>query len=341
MSHVLPRDTFRALVFKRDGNKCVLCGAPGQDAHHILERRLWPDGGYYLNNGATLCGPCHLLAEATTVSCAKIREAASIEERLLPPHFYKDNIYDKWGNIISPRDEWIRYKGELADDESVKKVIDHRVTYSPLVKYPRTYHMPWSPGVTKDDRVLQNMDHFKNRMVVVTEKLDGENTTMYRDHIHARSLDSDNHPTRNWVKGLWGQIRNDIPEGWRLCGENLYAKHSIAYDSLPSYFILFSIWNEQNVCLSWPETEFWAVLLNLKTPPMVYRGMYDEEMIRWCGEMHDSAYGDEREGYVLRLEESFHYKDFRTSVAKYVRENHVQTHGHWMRNIPTPNGLAK
>ena len=51
----LTRDQFRNGVFARDGHKCVLCQAPGQDAHHIMERRLFPDGGYYLDNGATVC----------------------------------------------------------------------------------------------------------------------------------------------------------------------------------------------------------------------------------------------------------------------------------------------
>ena len=54
---LLSRDDFRELTFQRDGHRCVLCGAPAQDAHHIIERRLFPDGGYYLGNGASVCGP--------------------------------------------------------------------------------------------------------------------------------------------------------------------------------------------------------------------------------------------------------------------------------------------
>ena len=30
--------------------------------------------------------------------------------------------------------------------------------------------------------------------------------------------------------------------------------HSIAYDALPAHFLVFSIWNERNECLSWDET---------------------------------------------------------------------------------------
>jgi len=92
------------------------------------------------------------------------------------------------------------------------------------------------------------------RDVVVTEKMDGENTTLYSDGLHARSVDSRHHPSRAWIKAFHAQWRHLIPEGWRLCGENLFAQHSIHYERLPSYFMLFSIWDEHNHCLSWNET---------------------------------------------------------------------------------------
>jgi len=66
---LLTRDLFREMVFQRDNHQCVICHGPAQDAHHIIERRLWPDGGYYLLNGASLCGEHHIAAEQTTLSC--------------------------------------------------------------------------------------------------------------------------------------------------------------------------------------------------------------------------------------------------------------------------------
>jgi hypothetical protein len=147
-------------------------------------------------------------------------------------------------------------------------------------KYPRTPHLPWSPGATSDDVYLVDVSTFEGHEVVVTLKMDGENTTMYRDHIHARSLDSGHHPSRAWVKGLHGTIAHLIPDAWRLCGENLFAEHSIHYSDLPSYFMLFSIWNEANNCLSWDETIEWAALLELEIVPILYRGRWDEKMIR-------------------------------------------------------------
>src|SRR5690554_4811700 len=108
-------------------------------------------------------------------------------------------------------------------------------------KYPRTRHLPWSPGASHDDLVSREVESFVGQRIIVTEKMDGENTTLYRDHLHARSLDSRHHPSRDWVKALHGRIAHEIPERWRVCGENLYARHSIGYEALPSYFMLFSV----------------------------------------------------------------------------------------------------
>jgi len=91
-------------------------------------------------------------------------------------------------------------------------------------KYPRTPHLSFSSGINEDDVKLDRHSIFNNCQVVVTEKLDGENTTLYRDYIHARSLDSRHHPSRAWVKALQASIGHEIPEGWRICGENLYAR---------------------------------------------------------------------------------------------------------------------
>src|SRR3954463_3978029 len=98
-------------------------------------------------------------------------------------------------------------------------------------KYVRTYHLPFSPGGSRDDLVLASTAHFQERHVVITVKMDGENTTMTRDSIYARSVSSDmGHPSRTFVKRLWGNIKHEIPKGFRLVGENMYAKHSIFYD---------------------------------------------------------------------------------------------------------------
>lgn len=327
MHQLLTREQFRCGVFARDSNLCVICDAPAQDAHHILERRLWSDGGYYLANGASVCGHCHLLCERTEISVERIREAAGITKPIIPSHLYHDTTYDKWGNVVLANG--CRLRGELFNDESVQKVIAPMLhLFTDRVKYPRTHHLPWSPGITEDDRVLHDMSAFDGQRVIVTEKMDGENTTWYRDGTHARSVDGRGHPTRDWCKNLWSSISGEIPDGWRICGENLYAKHSIRYADLPTYFMGFSIWDETNSCLGWDETSEWFQLLGITMVPVLYDGIYDEKIIRSLYDVKRDW--DSREGYVLRTYRGFSYGEFRRCVGKFVRPNHVTTSKHWM-----------
>ncbi len=334
---LLSRDEFRRQVFARDRMKCVVCGAPAQDAHHVLERRLFEDGGYYLSNGVSLCGAHHIQAEQTTLSVETLRERAGILAPAIPRHLYPDERYDKWGNVILPNGQ--RTKGELFTDESVQKILrlgGVLPEFTEYVKYPRTFHLPWSAGATAEDRVHSDLSGFVGEQVVVTEKMDGENTTFYHDYFHARSIDAASHPSQSWARSLHAQISWKIPPGWRVCGENLYARHSINYDSLPSYFMVFSVWNAANRCLSWRATVDWCVEFGLKTVPVLYEGQWDEQKIR----AFDMIAGSDHEGYVVRVTREFAFAEFRRVVGKVVRRDHVQTSHGWKRKPVVRNRLA-
>lgn len=325
------REKFRRDVFCRDGYKCVIC--PRTDdlaAHHIIERRLWGQScGYYLDNGATLCPEHHIEAEQTVLSCEEIREAVGIANTLLPTYLYPDTRYDKWGNVILP--DGRRLKGELFFDESVQKILKSGKvldTFCKYIKYPRSMHLPFSEGVTKDDRVLEDTSFFEGKRVIVTEKMDGENSSLYSDYMHARSIDGVTHPSRNWLKAFHAKMSYNIPEDWRVCGENLYAQHTMTYDDLDSFFYVFSIWNETNECLSWEDTLEWAELLELNVVPVIYDGIWNEKIIR--GLTKD----DNREGFVVRIADSFSYGDFRKALAKFVcgkfrKQLDENTNFHW------------
>jgi predicted kinase len=201
--------------------------------------------------------------------------------------------------------------------------------------YPRTRHLPWSPGATADDVRVTDLSGLRGREVVVTEKLDGENTTLYRDGLHARSLDSAHHPSRAWVKALQGRIGHHIPEGWRVCGENMFARHSIAYDDLDSYFYGFSVWDERGRCLDWDRTVLFVRRLGIPVPRVLWRGTLDEKALRAL--KSDPA---RQEGYVVRTTDGFAAEEFGQRVAKWVRAGHVRTDTHWMHAAVVPNGLG-
>jgi predicted kinase len=198
--------------------------------------------------------------------------------------------------------------------------------------YPRTPHLPWSPGKASDDVTAADLSGFVGREVVVTEKLDGENTTLYADGLHARSLDSAHHPSRAWVKALHGRIAAGIPHGWRVCGENMFARHSIAYDDLDSYFYAFSVWHGDD-CLGWNSTVRFARKLGVPVPAVLWRGVFDERALR--GLRLDTA---RQEGFVVRTADGFPRTEFAARVAKWVRPAHVQTDTHWMLAPVVPNG---
>ncbi|WP_327260859.1 AAA family ATPase [Streptomyces sp. NBC_01232] len=205
------------------------------------------------------------------------------------------------------------------------------------VHYPRTPHLPWSPGVAADDLRAVGptaLAGLAGREVVVTEKLDGENTTLYADGLHARSLDSAHHPSRAWVKGLQGRIGAGIPAGWRVCGENLYARHSIPYEDLDSWFYGFSVWDGDQ-CLDWDRTVRFLRGLGVPTPRVLWRGTFDERALRRL--KLDTA---RQEGYVVRTVAGFTREEFGRSLAKWVRGGHVQTSTHWMFAQVVPNGLG-
>jgi hypothetical protein len=204
-------------------------------------------------------------------------------------------------------------------------------------KYQTTPHMPFSPGVSRADKVLKSLRHFYGKEVVISKKMDGENSNLYTDGFHAKSVDSKHHPSRDWLARFHAQMAHNIPAGWRVCGENMYAKHSLAYDNLPSYFLAFSVWNEHNWALSWDDTVEMLALLELQSVPVLYRGIFDEAVIhRLVAELDLSK----DEGLVMRLAAEFSYEDFGTSIAKWVRANHVETSDHWMHSAIVPNKLA-
>lgn len=203
-------------------------------------------------------------------------------------------------------------------------------------KYPRTPHLPWSPGASSDDTRILTASVFCGNEVIVSEKMDGENTTLYRDHLHARSLDSRHHSSRDWLKRWHASIAPNIPSGWRISGENLFARHSISYQQLSSYFYGFSIWNDNGECCSWDETLEWFEMLKIHPVPVLYRGQWDEEMIRRL-----DIDISQQEGYVVRTAKAFKYEEFDRHVAKWVRSEHVQSKKHWMHQQIITNSLKK
>ena len=208
-------------------------------------------------------------------------------------------------------------------------------------KYPRTYHLPYSPGSTSDDKKLSGdwFSNYKGKEIVITEKLDGENTAITHFDCFARSHTT---PTRSpWSRNLWDkdgilwQVKDKISEYETVYGENLYGEHSIHYDKLTNYWHIFAV-SDGECWYSWDYVCLIADILRQPHVPVLWRGVIEtEEQLKSLVEKfvsEPSAYGDTREGVVIRLAGEFPIDEFSKSVCKWVRPNHVQTDEHWTKN---------
>jgi hypothetical protein len=213
-------------------------------------------------------------------------------------------------------------------------------------KYGRTYHYPFSPGTTSDDRI--NHDYWQHisqhETIIHTEKLDGENNCLSRCGVFARSHAA---PTTSpWTRVIRERcdlIKNDLGD-LEIFGENLYAIHSIEYKKLDHHYYVFAA-RIHNKWLSWEEVKFYAAMFDfptvpeLKTVAPTEEKSLQHEVLQLASESSvfesfDVITGTacQREGIVSRNADAFAVEDFERNVLKYVRKGHVKTDEHWTRN---------
>src|SRR5574338_1632221 len=139
-------------------------------------------------------------------------------------------------------------------------------------KYNRTFHLPWSPGATNDDKIASSVEYLLKTPIVITEKMDGSNTSLEFEGCFARTHSGPpSHPSFDGLKALHAQIKHDIPSNFQLFGEWCYARHSIEYSALPDYFLLFNIRDtEYNIWSSWEEVEEWSHEIGVPTVPVLF-----------------------------------------------------------------------
>lgn len=214
-------------------------------------------------------------------------------------------------------------------------------------KYNRTFHFPWSPGATNDDKIATSVDDLIGQPIVITEKMDGSNTSLEMDGCFARTHSGPPvHASFDGLKALHATIKYKIPKGLQLFGEWCYAHHSIEYSELPGYFLLFNVRDlsyEPEMWYSWEEVELWAQEIGVSTVPVLFKGEVSSEK-----ELQDlvnsfmnqpSMCGGIREGVVVRYSQCFSDAEFPTHVMKCVRANHVQTSEHWKDQVIIKNKL--
>ena len=227
--NLLTRDEFRESVFKRDAHKCVACGIPATEVHHIIDRAVFKDGGYYTGNGASLCSGCHIKAEKGILTCKEIRESAKISEIVLPDNLDPAKLWDKWGN----------------------EIVEER-----LIKYPRTRHLIGS-GLGKNDlEDYVNVEELRGKHLVLEEKNDGANVGLSivncelklqcRGHFLGLGNDwPEFDQFKVWANTWTDQFWDMLEDRYIMYGEWMIAFHSVFYDLLPHYFMEFDIYDKK------------------------------------------------------------------------------------------------
>lgn len=203
-------------------------------------------------------------------------------------------------------------------------------------KYPKTYHLDFSPGANSDDKIADNIENLIGKPIVITEKLDGENTGMTNDGVYARSHATfTTSPWSREVRLLHNiKVEGNLEEDTFLFGENMEGIHSIEYDNLKSYFYIFGV-RDKNIWIPWEQVEEYAYLLDIPTVPVLFKGVLNNEkelmnlINRFMSE--GSRLGGDIEGVVVRSAGLFHSDDFSENVQKFVRKDHVQTDTHWTK----------
>ncbi len=216
-------------------------------------------------------------------------------------------------------------------------------------KYPRTFHLPNSPGATNDDKKLTSVNGLLFEPLIITEKLDGSNVCLTSTACYSRSHSGPpTHESFDQFKSLHASIKHLIPNNIQIFGEWCFAVHSLKYDKLINYLNIFAIKDlSNNEWLSWEEVNLWSDELKIPTVPLLFQCDYIMAHESTLKDIIDgiikmpSHYGAEKEGFVIRISRSFKDIDFSKHVAKWVRANHVQTTEHWKDQIIVKNGIIK
>lgn len=216
-------------------------------------------------------------------------------------------------------------------------------------RFPSTPYLLEPVGVdVRDDKVLSNEERaaFLAHRLRAEEKVDGENLGISAEGgtLLFQARGSYVEPGGRHFRGLetWAgprarRIAHEVGADLILFGEWCADVHSVAYDRLPDWFLLFDVY-ERSRSIFWPASlrDELAADLGLSVTPCLGVGRFNDADI--MGMLGDSRLGSQpMEGLVVRVEDS----DGVQARAKVVRPEFVQSiEEHWMTRARETNRLA-
>ena len=212
-------------------------------------------------------------------------------------------------------------------------------------KLPKTVHIHGSM-LYRDDLQLseeETLNLFSNDLII-QEKLDGANIgfqfnrdcdliAFNRNHkLNFNSvMDTQFKKLYEWTSNNFNELFHVLGEDRVLFGEWLYAKHSINYDKLPSYFMAFDIFDKkERKFIAQRRVKEDLVSTSLQHNPILYEGKINgltelEELIT------TSQFGSESmEGLYLRVDDTNYNLQRNKFVCSEFQQNIDE---HW-KNLP-------
>ena len=157
---------------------------------------------------------------------------------------------------------------------------------------------------------------FQNRSHYVTS----QSATQWKGRSSLRSKINRSTGLDNWISqhpGIFQFLTPDLV----LFGEWLYAKHSIHYTELPSYFMAFDIYNKkEDKFLSVAERDLLLKDTGIPTVRQIDHGNFTIEKLKELLNQKSSFYDGPIEGIYLRIDDDKYLKQ----RAKVVRHDFLE-----------------
>lgn len=220
-------------------------------------------------------------------------------------------------------------------------------------RFPHTPHLVWlGDGKPRDDKVLSASEarDLLSADVVVEEKLDGANLGISFDadgRLRAQNrgqylvepFGGQFARLASWLGQHANAMTGVLAADLMLFGEWCAARHSVPYDRLPDWFVVFDVYDRT-------QGRFWssvrrnalAVHLGLAHVPELTSGLLNIEQIRKELDSRTSQFGEgPMEGVVIRRETT----QWCEERAKLVRAGFTQSiDNHWRKRRLDWNRLA-
>ncbi|QOJ09358.1 RNA ligase family protein [Nitrosomonas sp. H1_AOB3] len=209
-------------------------------------------------------------------------------------------------------------------------------------RFPNTPHLLWlGEGQPRDDKILSDAEvaALLRDEVLIEEKLDGANLGISLDEqgeLRAQNrgqylpqpFSGQFSRLNSWLGQHGENLRQTLTPELILFGEWCAARHSLDYDKLPDWFLLFDVYDRK-------AGKFWSLEqrnrlaqeLNISTVPLLKRAKVTrDQLIRLLDDTCSRYRSGKVEGIVIRCDSPLWCEN----RAKLVNREFVQTiEDHW------------